>query len=410
MIRILTLLTVFVACALAACGNEDNVEILLFQASPDVIEAGQSTTLVFVVQPSTAKLTITGLGDVTRQTRLSVMPTNNISYQLTAVYGSAIANQTVRVMVGATSAAAIKVQPATRTPTSGDPVVVTLTVLAANGNPAPGFRGMVRVASTDASAVLPADIPFTAAEAGVKQVTVTLHAAGVSTLTATDVTGKASTSGSTSLTVQPAAANSYRLSALPAAAIAGESLVLTITAVDAFANVATRYGGQVHLTSANSTDVLPPDGALTAGVRTVSLAFLETGKHLVQVQDLALLLPSANTSTVAVGPAAPTVVLTLPAEARAGDPVDVGIAVRDVFGNAIPNYAGKVTFNSTDRGTGAVTPDDITFTGSEGGTATTSATFVTVGAQTLSVTATAATAGSPQAFGSAVIVVHDPVP
>jgi hypothetical protein len=412
MSRILTLLTVSVACSLAACGDDqDKVQILLFQAAPDAIEAGQSTTLVFVVQPATAKLTITDLGNVTGKTRSSVTPMNTTSYQLTAVNGSAIANQTVRVTVGATSAAAIEVQPATRTPTAGDPLAVTLTVLAADGNPAPGFRGMVHVASTDASAVLPADIPFTAAEAGVKQVTVTLEAAGVTTLTATDVTGKASTSGSVSLTVQPAAAHTYQLSALPATAIAGEPLVLTITALDAVGNVATSYGGRVHLTSADSTDVLPPDGTLTAGVRAVSLAFIKTGNHLVQVQDVASSLPSVNSSSVAVGPASPEVVLTLPAEASAGDPVDVGVAMKDVFGNAIPNYAGTLTFTSTDRGAGAVTPSDITFTGGEDGTATASATFVTVGAQMLSATATAATGGNPQAFGSAVVVVvHGLVP
>ena len=38
------------------------------------------------------------------------------------------------------------------------------------------------------------------------------------------------------------------------------------------------------------------------------------------------------------------------------------------------------------------------------------ATFVTVGTQTLSATATATIAGNPQAFGSAIVVVHDPVP
>ena len=408
MSRILPLLTVFVACSLAACGDDaDKVQILVFQASPASIEAGQSTKLVFAVQPATAKVTISsGVGDVTGKTEAQVSPTDTTSYQLTATSGSATTNQTVKVTVGGTSAAAIKVQPATKTPTAGDALAVTLTVLGTDGNPAPGFRGTVHIASTDASAVLPADIAFTAAEAGTKQVMVTLKTAGVSTLTAIDMTGKANASGSAALTVLPAAAHSYRLTPLPATATAGDSLVLTITALDVFGNVATSYGGQVHLTSADSTDVLPPDGALSAGVRAVSLAFIKTGNHVVQVNDVALSLPAASSSSVAVGPGAPTVVLGLASDVNSGYPVNVGVAMKDVFNNAIPNFAGKVTFTSTDSGTGASTPADITFIGTEGGTTTATATFVTPGVQTLAATATATTTGSPQAVGSTVVRIH----
>lgn len=404
MSRIVPLLTVLVACSLAACGDDsDRVQILVFQASPDAIENGQSTKLVFAVQPSTARITISGgVGDVTGKTEQSVTPSENTTYQLTASFGKAIANQTVKVTVGATSAAAIKVQPATMTPTAGDSFAVTLTVLASSGNPATGFRGTVHIGSTDSSAALPANIEFTPAEAGTKQVMVTLKTAGVSTLTATDTTGKAGTSGSALLTVRPAAAHAYQLKDLPSSAIAGQPLVLTITALDVFGNVATVYGGTVHLTSADSSDVLPADATFTAGVLSMSLAFIRTGNHIAQVQDVASSLPAANTSTVAVKPAAPKVVLTLPADANSGYPVDVGVAVKDLFDNAIPTYTGTVSFTSTDTGSGAAVPADITFTGTEGGATTTTATFATIGTQTLSATAT----GTPQGLGSAAARIH----
>src|ERR1041385_8128012 len=221
--RVLALLTL-VACSLAACGDEDKVKILVFQAAPDAIEAGQSTKLVFAVDPADAKVDISGLGDLTGQTQTSVTPTATTAYQLTATSGKA-----------------------TATPTAGDQLAVTLTVLANNGKAAPGFRGTVHLTSTDAQATLPADIVFGASDAGVKQVTVTLKTAGSAALLATEITGKAAAAGSATLTVRPAAAHSYQLSTLPGAAIAGESMVLTVTVLDIFGNVATSYTGQMRL-------------------------------------------------------------------------------------------------------------------------------------------------------------------
>ena len=75
MSRILPLLTILAACTLAACGDGENtVQILVFQASPDAIEAVQSTKLVFAVQPASAKISINGLGDLTGKTEASVSP------------------------------------------------------------------------------------------------------------------------------------------------------------------------------------------------------------------------------------------------------------------------------------------------------------------------------------------------
>src|SRR5262245_34952880 len=270
--RVLGLLTLAVV-SLAACGEDDKVEILVFQAAPDAIEAGQSTQLVFAVDPSDAKVNISGLGDLTGQTNTSVTPTATTSYQLTATNGKATATQSVTVMVGSTTANAIKVEPALANPLAGDQLPVTLTVLGPNGKPAPGFRGTLHLTSTDPHATLPADPMFTAADAGVKTVSVTLTTAGTAALIATEVTGKASIAGSATLTVRPAAAQGYQLSTLPTTAVAGQSLVLTVTVLDKFGNVATSYNGQMRMGSSDGTDILPAAGAFVNGVRTVSLAF-----------------------------------------------------------------------------------------------------------------------------------------
>ena len=391
---LLRILAPLVVCSVvAACGDDSsNVQILLFQASPDAIESGQSTTLVFAVEPPDAKVTINGLGDFTNKTQAMVSPAMTTEYQLTAVSGKATTNRTVTVTVGPTSASAINVTPATTTPVAGNQVDVTLTVLGRDGKPAPGFRGTVHVASTDSKAILPADAVFTAADAGVKHVNVTLETAGLSTLTATETTAKAGIQGSTSVTVQPAAAASYTLTTLPANAIAGESLVLSITAKDAFGNVATNYAGQAQLTSADGTDILPPTGTFTNGVRTVNLAFTKTGNHAAQVVDVAATIPSATTSTVAVGPAAPIriAVTTSNAATTAGTAEPLTARVFDLFDNLVTNYTGTVHFAATDAN--AVLPADFTFTAGDGGAHDFSITLKTAGQATVTMTDTVAAA------------------
>jgi hypothetical protein len=401
--RLLLVLTACIAGSVAACGDgNQGVKILVFQASPDSIEAGQSTTLVFGVDPPDAKVEITGIGDLTGQTKTSVAPTATTSYQITVSNGHATANKSVTVTVGPTSAVALKVDPVTATPGAGDAFDVVLTVLAGNGKPAPGFRGTVHVTSTDAKATLPPDVTFTAGDMGVKHVSVTLQTAGVAALTATDTTNKVGLQGSASVTVQPGAAKTFALSALPPTAVAGSSLELSITVKDAFGNIVTGFAGKAHLASTDATDILPPDGGFTSGVRVVQVAFIKTGDHIAQVQDVATVIASANTSSVAVTPGAPKLVLGLAASANAGYAQNVDVAVRDVFDNPIPNYAGTVTFTSTDNGAGAATPAPITFNGTQGGTATTTVTFMTPGLQTLS----ASDAGAPKASGAAAAAVH----
>ena len=390
--RALRILTVCAVCTAAACGgSDDTVTILTFQAATDAIESGQSTKLFFTVQPADAKVVIGTLGDLTGQNSVSVAPTVTTSYQLTATKGSAVANKTLTVTVGATSAAAIKVDPASTTPTAGDHLGVTLTVLGPNGKPAPGFRGTVHMASTDPKAVLPADITFTANDAGVKQVMVTFETAGLSTMTASDTSSKTGVQGSASVTVQPAAAATFQLTALPASAVAGQSLVLSITAHDQFNNVATTFGGKAVLTSGEATDILPPATSFTAGVATVSLAFTKVGNHIATVTDQAATLPSVNTSSVAIGPAAPFRIALVPTNqaTTAGSDEAFTATLVDFFNNTATNYTGTLHFAAIGDPS-AVVPADFVFASGDAGTHSFSATLKTAGSVSVAVSDTVA--------------------
>jgi hypothetical protein len=390
--RLYRFLTACVVCSVAACGSDaadDKVTITLFQAAPDAIQLGQSTKLLFVVTPPDAQVAITGFGDFTGQSSAVVSPTATTTYHLTATKGTSTATNDVTVTVGAQNAVGIKLEPASTTPTAGQPVAVTVTATIGNGKPAPGFRGTVHLASTDAKAVLPADIVFTAADAGVKQVMVTLKAAGLSTLTGTETTNPA-TQGSASMTVQPGAGSVYELTTLPATAKAGEALVLTITVRDAFGNIATGYAGQAQLTATDPKAILPAIGGFTAGIRTVSLAFTKTGTQTATAAEVGGAITAVASTGVNVGPGAPFQITVSAANptTTAGTAEGFTATLFDFFGNVCTDYLGTVHFASTDAS--AVVPGDFAFTAGDAGAHTFSTTLKTAGTQTLALSDTVA--------------------
>jgi hypothetical protein len=250
---------------------------------------------------------------------------------------------------------------------------------------------------------VPADFTFGAGDAGTHSFSATLKTAGAQTLAASDVV--TALSGSATWSVGPAAAVSCSVQQGPTTATAGAIIGGTVIVHDPFGNTATGYSGTVSVTASDIRAVLPPNFTFLpiadAGSHAFSAELITTGAQTLTATDT--VDPGIQCSTaIAVTPAAPKLVLALPPDSNAGYAVNVGITAKDLFDNAIPSYAGTVTFASTDSGAGAATPAQIVFTGSEGGVATTSATFVTLGAQSL----TASDAGSPAAAGAALSTVH----
>jgi hypothetical protein len=408
MIRFVRLLPACLAlCGLftvAACGDdEETVTISVFQGAPDAIELGQSTKLVFVVEPKDAEITIAEVGNVTGKLEASVSPTATTTYHLTATKGSSTASKTANITVGPTAAAAIKVEPATATPIAGDSVSVTVTALVANGQTAPGFRGTVKLTSSDPQAVLPPDLVFAAGDAGVKQVKVTLKTAGLSTLTGTDA-AVSTRRGFASVTVGPAAAATCAMTQAPATTAAGAVVGVGVVLRDAFNNIATGYAGTIALTASDARALLPAPvtfAAPDAGTHVFSASLVTAGTQTLTATDTGNGAIQCSASLVVVT-GGRKIVLTVPANANAGYAVNVGVAVKDSFDNPVTDYAGTVTFTSTDGGAGAQAPAPIVFTGSEGGVATAAATFTTIGSQLLS----ASDAGAPAANGAAALAVH----
>ena len=131
----------------------------------------------------------------------------------------------------------------------------------------PTYTGRVTFTSTDPQAVLPANYTFTAGDAGTQKFTggVTLKTAGAMSVRVTD-TAHSSITGAAAVTVTPSTVKSFRVSiAAPDPYPEGSTQSVTVTALDAYGNVATGFTGAVHFTSTDGTATLPADYTFQAG-------------------------------------------------------------------------------------------------------------------------------------------------
>jgi hypothetical protein len=141
----------------------------------------------------------------------------------------------------------------------------------------------VQLTSSDGQAALPAGSTLTN---GIGTFSVTLDSAGSQTVTATD-TATSSLTGFATVTVNPAAATHLvlRSSADP---VKGRVWSVTVTAYDAYGNVATGYRGAVHFSSSDGQATLPADYPFTAadgGTHTFLVTFHRLGQQSLTVSN-----------------------------------------------------------------------------------------------------------------------------
>ena len=156
--------------------------------------------------------------------------------------------------------------------TAGAACAFTLTAESTSGGVDASYTGTVHFTSTDPRAVLPADYTFTAADNGVHTFSATLKTPGIQSITATDK-ANGLVASDTGITVTPAPASIFILSAYPSPTNVGLPGSFTLSARDAFGNLATGYIGTVHFTSSDGFASLPTNYTYTsadAGVHTFS--------------------------------------------------------------------------------------------------------------------------------------------
>ena len=257
------------------------------------------------------------------------------------------------VNAGAPAKLAFVVQP-TDTP-AGQSIApaVTVRILDAADNPTTSTAS-VSVAADGPAGFTGASTTTAMAVAGVATFgSLHLNTAGSYTIGAASTGLIAATSNTFSVTPGPAATFAFDV---PGSITAGQSFSFTLTAKDQFDNTATGYIGTVHFTSTDAQAMLPPDTPFVAGelgVTTLTLAtVLKTaGNHTITASDTAAVTPTitGTSPTITVNPGNATILLvTAPAAAVAGAPIDVTVEARDGFGNTATAYVGPIHFDITD--------------------------------------------------------------
>ena len=251
-------------------------------------------------------------------------------------------------VVGAGAAASLVLTGLTEGAAAGSAQSLTVTARDVDGNVAIGYTGTIALTSTDPLASLPEAYTFTAADAGSHEFAgaVILRTAGVTTVTVTDQ-AVASMSGAQTITVTPAGAAALVLSGIPELATAGQPYDLTVTARDAFGNLATGYGATVQFTSSDPAAELPapyPFQPSDGGAHTFAgVVFKTAGAQLLQASDGTIGADAAV--TVEPGAAAVLRFTAQPSDVQAGEVISPPVVVTayDGFDNIATGFAGPVT-------------------------------------------------------------------
>ena len=211
---------------------------------------------------------------------------------------------------------------------------------------------------------------------------VAFETAGSQTVTA----GDGSITGGAAVVVRPAPASKLIVFGFPSLTTAGVAGDLTARLEDPYGNIATGYEGTVHFTSSDGQANLPSAYTFLpgdAGVHTFAAGVrLKTaGSQSITARDG--LMVSSETDIEVTPAAASQLIVNVPVATTAGGTLSITVTARDAFYNIVPDYAGTITFSSSDGQ--ASLPADYTFLPADAGVHTLAGSVLlkTAGAQTV---------------------------
>jgi hypothetical protein len=250
---------------------------------------------------------------------------------------------------------------------------VTVTAKDAQGNVSAGYRGTIRIKSSDLRATLPPIYTFTAADAGVHVFSggLTFRTLGTQWVRVYDRNVDTIFGLQSGIVVIPGPAATFVVST-SATFVAGDDHTVTVTARDICGNTATGYRGRVHFTSSDSKAIRPANYTFTAADAGVhmfdhALTMRTATIQSVTVTDTVQPTVAGFQTGIVITPAAATTVLVFTSMSFVvGVPHTVTVTAKDAYGNTAKGYRGTIHFTSSDSR--AVLPADYTFTAADAGT------------------------------------------
>jgi subtilisin family serine protease len=286
------------------------------------------------------------------------------------------------IMVQAAAAKSLTLIGFPASDTAGTVEDVTITAYDEYGNVATGYAGTVSLTSSDPRAVLPTNYTFIAVDAGSHRFAFAFDTPGTQTITATDMATMGLTATESGITVRAAAAKTFTVTGFPATDPAGAASKVTVTALDAYGNVANGYTGTIFLRSSDPHALLPSSFSFVtadAGTQTFSIALETAGSQSITATDSAISSITGTESGITVR-ATPLVTWSSPATIVYGTPLG------DAQLDASTNVPGTFTYAPAAgaiRNAGASQKLSVTFTPDD-------ATYYTAGAATTTITVTKA--------------------
>jgi hypothetical protein len=153
---------------------------------------------------------------------------------------------------------------------------------------------------------------------------------------------------------RPAAASTLVLAGYTSPTVAGVAHNFTVTARDAYGNIATGYRGTVHFTSTDAQAVLPANYAFVAadnGVHTFTATLKTAGTRSLAATDTVTGSIGGTQSGIIVNPAAASTlqVAGYPSPAKPKVSHTFTVTALDPYGNVATGYRGTVHFTSSDN-------------------------------------------------------------
>ncbi len=206
------------------------------------------------------------------------------------------------------------------------------------GNPVPNATVSFNVPGTGASGILTA-VTATTDTSGNATVNITANTVSGTYNSSGSVTGVA-TPATFSLTNTPGVVTRFDLTGFPSPTSAGNTGSFTITAFDAFNNLATNYTGTIGFSSSDTQSTLPGASTLTNGTGTFNATFRTAGTRSLTGTD-ANLSVSATQTGIIVNPSDPYFIGATGGNSQStivNTPFasNLQATVYDIYNNAIP--------------------------------------------------------------------------